>query len=688
MVLRLAEPLTRESLELAAQSSLAPTVQAAVPGAWAGCWVVADPPAWDGGRWQPGLRAVSLRLVNAGPVGTEVTSVSVDGDWVSAPSWPGVLTLPGYGDPVALTLPLNPAGLEPGRLTGTIRVGGPGWALAVPLQLFVPFGSQPWWDEPSATLATHVQDHVVRLSTGPAAPPAAGARGGVFFQGAPVAATEPYFQDGRWHWDLPLTAGEYGCTLLVDGKAVELQAEPPHRWAWEHAGRGRLTVGAARATATVRNIGDQAVDAYVETDEPWLAAEPQRVQLEPGGEARLTLLDRLTHLADGAPTAHVRLLTAADRRTWAELPVERRVSADRGLPVVSPGEITLKAVGARVDEAQLTLRNVGGEPLAVKLEPPDGLLASPCEALVAPGGSAQFTLKPGDPARLGGTSPTTGFLVIQTDPGYPALRRLQVPFTVRRLTVEVQPAEADLGPVAPGGHRYQPLKLRRSDGAPGRFRVTIPPEAEEWLAYRSDQLVARHRGPAAGGLVLSGPVATLVTVTELITGAEARVPVRALLQRPRLKHSGTVEIANARAGRQITRIIRIWDEGEGLQIRDVRTLHHWLSASKIAEGVEVTIATGLRERVLNGEVQILTNDPLQPTVGIPVKVSVKLTWWERLRARGLGWVVPAGAAVILAAAGLGAWWWVRHQVPFTPPADAVTQQEGGNSSHGHVDFAP
>jgi hypothetical protein len=669
MVLRTASILTRAALDLAAQSSLAPTLEAALPGAWAGCWIAADPPAWDGGRWQPGLRAVALRLVNAGPADTFLSAATVEGGWLAAPILATPARLAGYGEPLGITLPLRPEGLEPGHLTGALHLEGPGWALTVPLQLFLPFGSWPWWDDVDVTLSTHVQEHTVRLAT--TQPHAGSARGEVFFQGAPVAvpAPEQRHPDGPWHWEIPLTAGEYSCTLLVDGKAVELEAREPHRWAWEQAGRGRLTVGAATATATVRNVGDHALDAYVEPDAPWLEAEPQRVRLEPGGAARLAIRDRLTRLENGAQTAHVRLLTAHDRRVWAELPVERRITADRSLPVVTPDELMLKAAGSKVEQGRLTIINVGGENITVRLEPPVGVVATPGNAQIAPGVAAVFQVSPGE------TPPGTGFLVIHTDSGYPAMRRLQVPITIRRLTVEAEPRVVDLGPVAPGGQRYQPLRLRRSDGAPGRFRVVVAPEAETWLTYRSDQLVARNRGPEYG------PVAATVTATELVTGAHVQIPVKALLQRPRLKHSGPVAIEHARAGRHLTRVIRVWDEGEGLQIRDIRTLHHWLSARKVPEGVEVTVATGLRERSLAGEVQLYTNDPVLPILSIPVRVSVHLTWWERLRGRGLGWLLPVGAALILVSAGAAAWrWWPEHK-------PALNSGGGGGGSHGHVDPA-
>jgi hypothetical protein len=517
-----------------------------------------------------------------------------------------------------LTVPLRPDGFKPGRVEGALHLDGRGWSLTVPLGLYVPPGASPWWEAESASLATHIREHALALT--------ATAHGifpnsELFLAGTPVDTDDPRGDGDRWTWPMTLTAGEYSCTLLVDGKAVPLEAPAPHRWEWEHAGRGRLTVGAAAAEIAVWNIGDEAVELHVEADEPWLAVAPARLRLEPGARAALALHDRLTHLDRGAEEGHVRLFALPDRRVWAELPVSRAISAEQALPVLSPSALELVHAGRRIEPARFTVRNAGGRPMRFSLDAPPHLLADGGVApTLGPGESTEITLRPIDP-----NGPATGFINLVTDSGYPALRRLQVPYTVRRLQILADPPEADLGAVAPGGSHYQRIRFRRSDGHSGRFTVAVAPADAHWLDWRNDQLVARNRGPEYG------PVATTITVRDAVSGAESAISVKALLQKPRLRYSGPVRLSGVRPDRTVTATVRISDEGQGLQVRDVRSLHHWLTVTRTPDGAALTIRTGRRKQTLVGDFQIYSNDPDSTVVNVPVKVTVQPTWWDRIR---------------------------------------------------------
>lgn len=580
MVLRLRDPLAEGALDLAAQTALAPTLEAGLPAPWERCWVVAQPHTWNGGTWAPGLRAVTLRLFNAGPLDTVVDRLQVEGDWLEQPFRFEPLPLQRRGGPAALTVALRPQGMAPGMLTGWLRLGGPGWGTEVPLQLYVPFEPQPWWQDEALLLATHLQ---------------------------------------------------------VD------------------------QFGGAEATTTLTNVGEEPLEVHLESDAPWLDVAPAKLTLRPGQAEAVTLRDRLTQLEQGAATGHVRVFALPDRKLWAELPVTRQITAEMGLPVLAPASLDLSLVGRRASGGELTVRNVGNQPVELQLKLPPLVRADWENGSLAPGESRTVSVMPENPA-AGERAEGIGLIRLQTDSGYPSLRTLEVPVTIRRLFVVADPAAIDLGNVPPHGSQYSPwLKLRLSSGAPGQFAVAIPPEAAPWLEFRSDRLVVRNK-PQHG---LSGAVSATVTVQEARTGAEAQIPVKAFLQRPRLRHSGDVTIKRARPGRRLQLAVRIWDDGQGLQVREVRNMLPWLQIARTAEGLDLQIETGRRERTLSGAFILETNDPDQPRVRIAVKVKVRPTRWDRLRydleeARLLWllWAVPALLAVIMAATG-GYWWFAN-----------------------------
>ncbi|HLN63592.1 MAG TPA: hypothetical protein VK464_18810 [Symbiobacteriaceae bacterium] len=596
MVLRLRDPLAEGALDLAAQAALAPTLEASLPAPWERCWVVAQPHAWNGGAWAPGLRAVTLQLFNAGPLDTVVDRLQADGDWLERPVGSEPLVLKGHGKPAPVTVALRPQGMAPGMLTGRLQLGGPGWETAVPLQLYVPFDSQPWWQDEVLLLATHLRAEA--------------------------------FSGGQ-------------------------------------------------AVTTLTNVGEEPLEVHLESDAPWLEVAPAKLTLRPGQAETVTVSDRLTRLELGAATAHVRVFALPDRKLWAELPVTRQITADMGLPVLAPASLEMSLVGRRAGGRQLQVRNVGGQPLQVRLELPPLVRADWESGSLAPGEARTISVVPENPA-AGERAEGSGIILLQTDSGYPALRTLEVPVTIRRLYVVADPAALDLGNVAPHGSQYSPwLKLQLSSGAPGQFAVAVPPEAAPWLEFRSDRLVVRNK-PLLG---LSGAVSTTVTVQEAHTGAEAQIPVKAFLQRPRLRHSGDVTIKRARPGRRLQQTVRIWDEGQGLQVREVRNMLPWLKVARTAEGLDLQIETGRRERTLSGAFTVETNDPDQPRVRIAVKVQVRPTRWDRLRydlkeARLLWllWAVPALLAVIMAVVG-GYWW-------FTNTNSQLGQ--GGGHSNAYV----
>lgn|GEM_PF-3777290 len=653
MVVRVSMGLELSDLAMATGTSLAPTVQGLLPHPWGGPCVLASPFRWEGGTWHPGLRHIPLKLINAGPAPASLLSVVVEGDWLAVPAMEP-LHLPGYGQPVPVTVPLRPAGLEPGLLTGAVTLVGQGWGVRVPVTLYMPFGSFPWWEQERVTLATHVQEHALSLRADDA--PDGDAWGELYMGDQRIATPRPERDGDGWRWDLTLTAGEYRCSLLVDGKAVPLTAAAPHHWDWQRAGVGRLTVGAAASTATVRNVGDQAVECHVESDLLWLDTAPGLLRLEPGEAARLDLRDRLTALEHGRSEGTVRLLALPDRTVWATLPVYRQISAERPLPVLSRSSLQLSGVGDRVEEGRFTVRNAGGQPLRVRAHVPPGVTLR--------GLGDVLTLAPGED-RLLAVQPTDGeetrvLIRLETNAGYPSLQELYVTVQIRRLFIEADPPAVDFGPVAPGGSQYKRVKLRRGDGTAGRFAIEVPPEQAGWLEVRGDYLTARHRSRDGG------PVTGHVVVRELFSGAQARLSVRALMQRPRMRHSGAVRLEGVRPGKPVRHVIRIWDEGQGLQVRDVRSTQHWLTARKTADGVELLLKLGKERRDLMGKVLVQTNDPDQPSVTIPVYVEVR-----PLRV----WPFAAAAALLLTLGVLAGFLLLRKPAPAPIPPVGGTSHD-------------
>jgi hypothetical protein len=626
MVVRVREVLAGDTFALAAQAGLAPQMEAPAAAPWELPWVVAEPAGFALGTWKPGLRELALDLYNAGRAATELHSVTVEADWIAAPGLPAPVPLGACGEPLPIRFPLRPEALVPGKLSGTIRLAGPGWERVIPADLFVPLEPQAWWGDTSALLATHVERHTVRLTCAHTGPEVTGQ---LQFLGRPVEVTgEPALVGGQWEWTADLFAGEYSCDLIARGKAQTIVVDPPHRWDWAGPGKGRLHVGPGTCQVTVRNIGADPVDLRAELDVAWAEVQPARLQLQPGAEAVLQVVDRLTDLQQGEATATLRLVTAGEQQLWAVLPVGRRISGEMALPVVVEPELTIRSAGARTGSAQLRVRNAGGHPLRMQvITPPELRLTPACTEPVEipPGHELVWGVTPTSPSVTG-----TLHLQVHTETAYPTLREIAVPVHVEQIALHNDPPEIEVGTVLYLRSAQRRLRLSRSDGSRRISAVvTIPEAARDWLSMESGYLTVRNLQQNIG------PVETVVTVEDQVSGAVLSLPVRASLQRPAIGPINPLKLT-ARPGQVVERHILLADQGRGLVLEHLLTSARWIKATHGEKRFQLKIKVPNEAAVDDQWVRLFTNDPVQPQVTVPIRIRIRMSLMDRLRLRFKG----------------------------------------------------
>lgn len=661
MVVRVREALTGDSFVVATQAGFAPQLDAPAPALWRDSWVVTEPAAFALGTWRPSLRELTLVVQNAGGAPTVLTSVEVDADWVQAPPLEGPIGLQAGEEPFSLVLPLLPSALVPGKLTGSIRISGPGWERLISAELFVPLEPQAWWGEPFYPLATHVEQHTVQMSC---EDPGAKVTGQIHFLGRPVEPPEqPVLKGRQWEWSAELLAGEYACDMIAHSKALAVQVPAPHRWSWYGPGKGRLLVGPGTCRVTVRNIGADPVDLRAEVDAPWAEVEPSRLQLQPGAEAVLHVFDRLTFLEQGTAIASLRLVKVGEQQVWSAVAIERHISGEMALPMVVEPELTIRSAGARSGSAQLRIRNVGGRALRTQVfAPPELHLTPACpeQVVIPPGRELVWGVTPVSPQITGHVN-----LRVESETAYPTLRSVTVPVSVQQIALLNDPPDLDFATVHYLQARQRRLRLTRSDGGRVSAVPDIPAEAQEWLSMESGYLTVRNV------MQQIRSVETVVTFEDQISGAVLLLPVRANLVRPSLGELRPVKI-KARPGQMVQRIISLQDRGEGLIMDNVITSNpRWMKSIKAPKRLTLEITVPRRPSVMPQWIRIFTNDPVQPMVQVPVEIEIRLSlldrlkFWSEGRERLLQIVLWSLLALLLAVAvGIGgALWYHKTRAP-------------------------
>lgn len=557
------------------------------------------------------LREVILSVHNAGAAAGRVIAVHSTAPWLH-PHGPGGV-LPPDGERVPVSLRLRPEGLRSGDYQATVRlqvrfVGRKSQTLERRLQLSVPPGPLPWFDEPAVAFAGAWPRRQVRLKA--------------------ERPTDIYY--GEHHLTPTLDAhtyslypGEYRLVGAPDTEAaVQLDSLLPRmlpvpcRW--------RVTGALARVK--LRNLGSLPLQVRLATSAPWLYALPQEVALGPGEatEVILECCDDGRHWDDTA--AELRLLDRGDR-CLATLPVSRKhvLSGPRPVVAAAPMLELPPVLAGGTSAGTLTIANAGDEPLAVHR--PDEAAARQ----VAPGTSVAIPVSVGPPYT---TNPEriTGHFPFLTNAPLPYWQYLAQPFALETVAVSLETRRVDFGDVRYREHREAVLCVRRSDHRPGRLMLALPPELQGVIRLTGDMLFFRNLTPRP--VSVDGDF----TVSDETLGGVAigmvHLTGRCLV--PRLDVS--IPALRLVPGDSATAQVVVRDAGGGLEIGTVTSDQPWAEVEQRDTEVWVRVATRRRERGTKAAtLRFPSNDFFQPLQEHRLLVTLTPTLLMRLSDRLQAW---------------------------------------------------
>jgi hypothetical protein len=424
------------------------------------------------------LREVLLWVHNAGGTSCRIDSCEVTGGWLGQPDLPD--SLPPDGRPVSLRFPVKPAGHGAGERPATITLtasgaGGFRQTLEHRVVLHVPEGAIPWFEAPGVHFGPGWPLRRVTLK----------ATSTVHICYDEFLLNEP--PEGKpWL----LYPAEYRITGRPGAKVTAEGAGPlPQTLVLNNQGQGRLTVHGPSTRVTLRNVGTRLLTAQVAPGAPWLRAEPDMVNLQPGAAMALNITCQDDGRHWGQEEGRVIIRPRFHQMVLAEVAVTRAFNVSGPRPVLTQESVVFPHVFVGGETAATTrIRNGGDETLRIK---PAG---DSQDAKAPPGAEAEVSLTVGPPAtRI--PRRVQGEVLVQTNAELPAWRYLAVPYEVDVVDVKLATTEIDFGVVRYREQEKRPIRVNRSDGRRSRLAVTLPPELEGRVTIQGDAIVLRNARP-------------------------------------------------------------------------------------------------------------------------------------------------------------------------------------------------